>query len=214
MALELNLKDKPWYFGGGIGVVLAIVIWAVASWQFVTPEKKKVVRLGQTLSDLQEKIQKGRSAKAKLPQFREEVRRLELELDKLLRILPAERNTQVILRRIEALAQQGNLNLKRFTPGGLVSRGFYSEWPISIDLDGTFHNLALFFDRTSRFSRIINIGELKIRTLRQRTGNPDASISASFRVLTFVYQEESADPPPTSKKIRPGRKNKKNAKKG
>lgn len=194
MALELNLKDKPWYIGGAVGLVLAIALWGVASWQFVTPQKKKVSQREATLTELQERIQKGRAAKAKLPQFREEVRRLELELDKLLRILPARRNTPEILRRIKALAEQGDINLKRFTPGGLSSRGFYSEWPIAIDLEGTYHNLALLFDRMSRFSRIINVGELKIQTARAGRGTDiDTTISAAFRVLTFVYEEETPD---------------------
>ena len=202
MALELNLKDKPWYFGAAIGLVLAVAIWGVAYWQLVTPKKGELAKRDQKLAQLQEKIQKGRAAKAKLPQFREEVRRLELELDKLLRILPARRNTADLLRRIRALTEQGDFDLKRFTPGGFSNKGFYSEWPIAIDLDGSYHNLALLFDRISRFSRIINIGDLKISKIRGRGAErSEHTISASFRALTFVYQEEEeSSSPPAAKK--------------
>ena len=60
---------------------------------FKGPMKEQIAGAGRKLAELQVKIQEGRAAKQKLPQFREEVRRLELELDKLLRILPARRNT-------------------------------------------------------------------------------------------------------------------------
>src|SRR3954467_14547427 len=115
------------------------------------------------LSELQNKLQEGRSAKQELPKFREEVRQLELELDKLLRILPARRNTPDLMRRIRSLAEQGDFTLKKFNPGTLSDKEFYSEWPISVDLEGSYHNLALFYDRISRFSRIINIEDLEIK---------------------------------------------------
>src|SRR6476620_4014735 len=92
----------------------------------------------------------GVAAEQRLPHFREEVHRLELELDKLLRILPARLNTEDLLRRLRALAEQGDLELVRITPGNLTDQDFYSEWPIQIALNGTYHNLALFFDRIGR----------------------------------------------------------------
>ena len=111
----------------------------------------------------------------------------ELELEKLLRILPARRNTPEILRRIRTLAEQGDFDLVRFTPGGFIDQDFYSEWPISINLNGTYHNLALFFDRVGRFSRVINIEGLRIENSAR--GNPDHTIAASFRAKTFIYKE-------------------------
>src|SRR5882757_3161238 len=116
-------------------------------------------------SEVQNKIQEGRSAKQELPKFREEVHQLELELDKLLRILPARRNTPDLMRRIRSLAEQGDFSLKKFNPGTLSDKEFFSEWPISVDLEGSYHNLALLYDRISRFSRIINIEDLEIKAL-------------------------------------------------
>ena len=38
----------------------------------------------------------------------------------------------------------------------------HAEWPISLELEGTYHNLGLFLDRVSKFPRIINVGKLEI----------------------------------------------------
>ena len=149
-------------------------------------------RSERKLAELQVKIQEGRAAKQKLPQFREEVRRLELELDKLLRILPARRNTPELLRRIRQLTEQGNFDLLRFTPGNFVDKDFYSEWPINIRLNGTYHNLALFFDRVGRFSRIINIENLKVTTAPKNAKGH--TIGATFVAKTFIYKETAEQP--------------------
>lgn len=202
MAIQTGLEGKPWYFGAAAGGVLAAALVAGAWYFLVTPRNKEIAAKSKQLDALQVQINEGRAAKQKLPQFREEVRRLELELEKLLRILPARRNTPELLRRIRQLTEQGSFDLLRFTPGNFTDRDFYSEWPIAIRLNGSYHNLALFFDRVGRFSRIINIENLKIATLpRSLKGQ---TISATFTAKTFVYREAPPPEPVTSQKGKKG----------
>jgi Tfp pilus assembly protein PilO len=188
--MKTGLEGKPWYVGGSIGLVFGVVVVGLCWWQILQPMKDQLANGEHELADLQTKIQEGRAAKQQLPKFREEVHQLEVELDKLLRILPARRNTPDLLRRIRSLAEQGDFALKRFTPGNLSDKEFFSEWPIAISVDGTYHNLALFFDRISRFSRIINIEDLTISSVP----NGPHTITASFNAKTFVYKETVAAP--------------------
>lgn len=188
---QTGLEGKPWYMGAIAGLVMAALVYGGVHYLSLNGKKEEFSRQEAKLSELQRKIQEGRTAQAQLPRFREEVRKLELELDKLLRILPARRNTQELLRRIRALTEQGDFNLLRFTPGRERDRDFYSEWPITINLQGTYHNLALLFDRVSRFSRIINIEGLKISASNSSGGRH--SLSASFRAKTFIYKDPPLD---------------------
>jgi type IV pilus assembly protein PilO len=196
--MQTGLEGKPWWASALVGGIIGAVIFGLLYWRISTKQQANLAAKEAHLAELQTKIQEGRAAKASLPQFREEVRRLELELDKLLRILPARRNTPDLLRRIRALTEQGNFDLLRFTPGVFADRDFYSEWPIAIDVRGTYHNLAMFFDRVGRFSRIINVENLGIGAFRQPRS--EHTISASFIAKTFIYKEppppEPAAPPP------------------
>ena len=185
--MKTGLEGKPWYYGLGIGLALGAAIFGVVNWQVLTPQREQLEAGEKQLAELQTKIQEGRAAKQQLPRFREEVRQLEMELDKLLRILPARRNTPDLLRRIRSLTEQGDFALKRFTPGQLSDREFFSEWPIAVSVNGGYHNLALFFDRISRFSRIINVEDLTITALPG--GRGDHTLAANFRAKTFVYTE-------------------------
>ena len=191
MEFRTGLEDKPWWMGALLGLVLAGAIYFAGNHYLLKPRQENLVNLEAKLSVLQTKIQEGRLAKSQLPQFRAEVQQLELDLDKLLRVLPARRNTPELLRRIRDLTEQGDFDLKRFTPGNFVDREFFSEWPIAVSLDGTYHSLALFFDRVSGFRRIVNIEGLKISSVRG--GGSDHTISAMFTAKTFVYKEQ---PPP------------------
>jgi type IV pilus assembly protein PilO len=194
MAIKSGLEGKPWYYGLGVGLGLGAVLYGLGYWQYVGPVGDAIQGQENRLEELQHKIQEGMTAQAQLPKFREEVHQLELELDKLLRILPARRNTPDLLRRIRALTEQADFNLKDFKPGALSDKEFYSEWPITVDLDGTYHNLALLFDRIGRFSRIINIQDLSINAMTPTKANPH-TISASFIAMTFVYKEPDPNAP-------------------
>lgn len=194
MALEMRtgLEGKPWWHGVVAGLLVAVGIYALMHFWQLKPKTEELEQKEDKLRTLQAKIQEGRAAEAQLPQFRAEVQQLELELEKLLRILPARRNTQDLLRRIRGLAEQGDFDLLRFRPGRFREQEFYSEWPITISLDGNYHNLALFFDRVGKFSRIINIEDLRVE---DRRGN-DArrTIRANFEAKTFIYNEPELDP--------------------
>jgi type IV pilus assembly protein PilO len=209
VALDIKqLEGKPWYYGLGLGAAIAAALYAAAYFYFpnFAEMKQALENKKSELDQLNGKITQGRAAERRLPQLREEVRRTELDLQRLLQILPTNRNAEELIKRIEALARQGDFFLKRFTPKEYVNRDFYAEWPIEIQVDGTYHNLALFFDKMARFSRIINVEDLVM------TGYPDASggrtLGASFTAKTFIYlgdTEPVAPPvkprgPPAAKK--------------
>jgi len=196
VAIELKqLEDKPWYYGLGIGVAFAAALWAVANWQYPNFKEmqQRLAGLKAEYGTLQEKIERGRVAERRLPQLREEVRRIELDLNRLLEILPTKRNTEELIKKLEALTRQGDFMLKSFSPKDYVNKDFYAEWPIEIQLEGSYHNLALFFDKMARFSRIINVESLLM------SGRQDArlgrTLSANFTVKTFIYLGDQAAAP-------------------
>lgn len=189
MAIDLKLEDKKWYIALAYGLVIGAFVAGAVHYAWFRPLNAEIKEKRAQLEGLQQEIQKGRAAERKLAQFREEVRRLEAELAKLLQVLPSKRNTEDLIKRIETLTRQGDFTLRKFTPQDFVPKEFYAEWPIDIALDGTYHNLALFFDRMSRFSRIINVEALRVTELRDV---PQKSISATFTAKTFIYTGDEA----------------------
>lgn len=196
--LENVLPGKPWYYGLIIGIIAFAAIVAGVHYGLVTGINEQIASAQSELDELQKKIESGRSAEKKLPQFREEVKRLEQELDKLRRILPSSRNTEEIIKKIKSLVDQGNLDLKQLTfpdPVPSSQSDVYADWNITVTLEGTYHNLAILFDRLSNFSRIINVEKFTITALRPQN---EKTISATFGAKTFVYIEKEPGAPETS----------------
>lgn len=185
--MAITIDDKPWWVGALIGAALAVaILWATDAF-LVKKIKKDIKRTEEKIAELDEKIQQGRAAERKLPQFREEVKRLELELEKLRRILPSTRNTEEIIKKIKSLVDQGEFTLRRlaFPPLGSGSET-YAEWPIAVSVDGRYHDLAMLFNRLGNFSRIVNVENIKISAL---SNQETKTIAATFVAKTFVYVE-------------------------
>jgi type IV pilus assembly protein PilO len=190
----ITLEGKPWYYGIGIGLLLAAAVVFGAKYFLIDDIDSQIRAADGKIKELDTKIEQGRSAQRKLPQFREEVRRLELELEKLRRILPSTRNTEEIVKKIKSLVDQGDFVLSKMTFPKLVqaqSGDPYAEWPISITVDGRYHNLAILFNRLSNFSRIMNVEQIKIQALPVQT---DRTITSDFVAKTFVYVEPKEEP--------------------
>ena len=194
MALEDALRGKPWYYGLGIGVLIAALIIGVVHWMLVRPINEQLAIKQRELDELEEKIQKGRTAERQLPQFREEVKRLELELDKLRRILPSSRNTEEIIKKIKSLVDQGDFVLLKliFPKIAENEEGLPAEWPITVEVDGRYHDLAILFNRLANFSRIINVEQFTINALPMQQ---ERTIKSEFVAKTFVYVEPKPPEP-------------------
>jgi type IV pilus assembly protein PilO len=141
------------------------------------------------LDGLRADINKGMATTRKLPQFRAQVAELQTRLDGLQAVLPDEKDFGDLLRNLQTLAVQSNLTIRTFKPVPVVTKQLHAEWPIHIELDGTYHNLGLFFDRISRFSRIINIGNIVVKAKERPEQN--ATISVACVATTFVLLDKS-----------------------
>jgi len=184
MAIDLN--EKPWYVAVIVGAVLGIALYAVLQMYVFKEMEQEIDGLRTSIDELEREIEKGRLAKADLPKLEEDIKNLQLDLDRLRKILPTKRETDSLIKRLKQLTERGHFRLISFTPGDFIDMDFYQEWPIKVQLDGTYHELALFFDRLSRFSRIINVADLVITPVQS---GQRYTIHGAFTMKTFIYKE-------------------------
>ncbi|MFP5245347.1 MAG: type 4a pilus biogenesis protein PilO, partial [Thermoanaerobaculia bacterium] len=113
--MALTIDDKPWWVGLLVGIALAGATLYAVETLAVKNIKSSIAATETKIGELDQKISQGRAAERKLPQFREEVTRIELELEKLRRILPSPRNTEEIIKKIKSLVDQGEFTLRRLS---------------------------------------------------------------------------------------------------
>ena len=185
--MDISLSKLPWW--GQIAAFVVLSAGAIYGFHtyYVADFSAEMEMRKTHLNSLKVDINKGIATARRLPEFQAEVVNLNARLESLRNVLPEQKDVADILRRLQGLATQSNLTLLRFTPATQRQQPLYLEVPYRLTAVGSFHNLALFFDRVSRFPRIINIGDISI------TANPRADVNstiiADMTATTFVLQE-------------------------
>jgi type IV pilus assembly protein PilO len=176
-----------------VAVITAVLIGGVFYWQYWGPAVEEENTKTAQLDRLRQEIRQLEVTASKLQDFQREVALLEAKLETLKRILPPEKETPDLMRKVQSLAAQSNLVIKTFTPAATVNKEFYQEWPITMGLVGNYHNLALFYDKVSRLPRLVNVSNIKINARGNQTASQTIDVGST--ATTFVYIETPAAPP-------------------
>jgi Tfp pilus assembly protein PilO len=106
-------------------------------------------------------------------ELKQQMDALSKQLDTLKTIVPDEKDTDEFIRLLQGAASASNVQLRRLTSQAVVSKEYHYEMPFEVQADGPYFNILDFFERLSRLSRIINVGDLTF-------SDPDASKSSKY----------------------------------
>ena len=182
--MELGLNKLPWYGQVGAFLVVAMALFLVFRVYYVGPQLEAQAVQQTELAQKRAELVQAEQDAIELAAFQAEVDDLNNRLEALSAVLPEQQEVAGLLRRLQTFAVQSNLTLRAFRPQAAVTQEMHSEWPIRLQLDGTYHNLGMFFDRVSKFSRIINISDVLIRAKEPPELN--LTITAECTATTFV----------------------------
>ena len=186
------MRNWPWY---GY-LLLAVIIFALVFFFFFKPRNAEIQSLRESRMKLEKEVEVLKEQKKELDKIEAELVVLNATLKDLEQIIPQKKEIADILRRIQQLAYDSRLNVLRFQPRGEVNKDFYAEWPINIEISGTYHNLGIFFDKLSKFSRLFNVNNFSISALNNQTD--ELTIGAKFVATTYYFLEEQPAPAKTA----------------
>ena len=192
--MEFGLNKLPWYGQVGAFFAVALAGFLVFYFYWAVPQGDLMLIQQQELDQKRLEINRALQTASQLPEFEAEVEELGQRLEALSAVLPEQRDASDLLRRLQTLATQSNLTIRAFTPQATTQQQLHSEWPIRLQLTGTFHNLGIFFDRVSKFSRIINVADVMIRALEPPQLN--TTVTAECTATTFVLNETPPEAEP------------------
>jgi type IV pilus assembly protein PilO len=193
------MKNWPWYGS----LILAIVIFALAYFVYFGPQNAKLQTLKAERIGVENEVRDLKQKKKELDKIEAELAVMNSQLKGLEAIIPQRKEQADILRQIQQLAYDSRLEVTNFTQQKEINMEFYAEWPISIQVNGTYHNLATYFDKLSQYSRLFTIDKFSIKALPRQTDLE--TISANWTAMTYLFLEQPAAPAPKPKFKRPGR---------
>ncbi len=189
-----------WYYQVLIVSAICAGLLTLLWYQFLTPIVTDINAKGIQLQELQRVNAKGREQERVQAQLKKESDGLQAKLDKLKSVLPLAKETDEVLRSVQRAATSSSLRILRVGSRPIIDHEVYTEWPIDMDLLGTYHNVGAFLDKIRLLPRIVNIAGLRLQS-KASTGDAafTSSVGATYTATTFVYREEPVEttaPPP------------------
>lgn len=178
---------------GGILIVCGIVLFA-GYWFLIKGELEEYgVAQAQEVS-LRETYLNKKALAVNLPAYREQMEEMEQTFGSLLRQLP---NTTEVPDLLVDITQAGlgrGLEFTLFRPEKEQPKDFYAEMPISVEVRGSYHELAQFVSDVAALPRIVTFGDINITS----PAGKDSKLTMSAKAKTYRYLEEGSAPKPAA----------------
>lgn len=181
-------------FGARLGLLAGVFVLVIGMyWMGIYDGQRQTLEAQRTqLTKLQSEIAESRAVASNLNSFREQREILRKEFEGALQRLPNDTELPGLLTDISGLGKKSGLEIRVFDPGKKVNRGFYAEVPIALEFYGSYHELATFFDRLSRLSRIVNITQLDMKLASNSGDRPKLQIKGVATTFQFLSSSSTA----------------------
>ena len=200
MALKLDIKTMPLYAKAIIALLPSIIIVALVLFLVINPKLKQIKVLEAKIDKQNNEIAASQAKAAKLEMLKIENERLVARINELKEQLPEEKEISSLLKHVSDMGISAGLEIKSWKPSPKVTHpsGIVYEIPVSVSVEGTYHNLGYFLSSLTRLNRIVNIKDMRLASpKRERT---ESMLQVSFKASTFSAIPESETAKPVVKK--------------
>lgn len=121
-----------------------------------------ISRLDSQIASQQRTLATLKASAVKVKLLTKELAKSKEELNKLLMMLPDQKEIPGLLESVSRLGAFVGLENILFQPEPEVPHEFYATIPVRLDLVGTFDDLGVFLDRVSKLDRILKVQSLKL----------------------------------------------------
>jgi len=150
------------------------------------PKSKEITRLNKEIASLEKKINQAKIKARTLKKFEAEQIEVEAQFREALNLLPNKREIPTLLRSITQLGSDAELEFLLFSPNKEKARDFYIEIPVSMEVSGTYHDVATFFDKVGRMKRIVNILDISMTPVKSRSTN----LTTKCNAVTYRFKRK------------------------
>ena len=186
-----NIGTAPMSIKFGVFAFLFIAIIAAGIYFDTTEQLKVLERHERTELELKEQFKVKAERAAKLELYKEQLAEMEASFGALLRQLPETTEVESLLVDVSQTGLASGLEIKKFKPSAEEKKGFYAELPISLEVSGSYHQLATFISGIAALPRIVTISDMKLEPFdTEETSVAKLKMSATAKTYRYLQEDE------------------------
>jgi type IV pilus assembly protein PilO len=166
-------------FIGSVVLIIGIYVWFI-----YLPKSGEASELSDKHKRLVVEVKSVKRKAETLEEFKSKMEEASVQFQIAKKTLPEKKDIPSLLANISRAGRDAGLEFLLFQPQNQVPKEFYAEIPVSINVSGHFHQLALFFDKVAGLSRIVNITNINIKS------DGSEKLNTSCKAVTYKFIDE------------------------
>jgi len=151
------------------------------------PKSEEIAKTREDIAKLQQKLNQAIVRAKALKKFEAEYAEVDAQFQEALKLLPNTKEIPSLLKSITQLGTDSNLEFLLFSPQRERAQDFFMEIPVSIEVSGTYHNVAIFFDKVGQMERIVNILNVSMTPQKERS----TTLTTRCDAVTYRFKGEA-----------------------
>lgn len=178
-----------WPLPGRIAVCVLLVVLVFAGTYYfkIKDLNTQLDRVVAEESSLRKSFEQKSFEAANLDDYRQQMREMEAAFDALLSRLPEDTEVPGLLEDIDARGSESGLNINSITLGDEQETEFYVELPISINVEGGYHDMGSFISGVAGMPRIVTLHDFNIE---RKDGGGELVMQVEAKTYRYIPQDE------------------------
>jgi len=177
---KLRMIHRVLIFAGTIVLIVGLYIWLLH-----IPKAGEIKTIKSELDRLERNISLARVRAKNVKKLEADLAKSQGDLKVAIKLLPTTSEIPNLLKNITKLGNNSNLEFLLFSPEKQVSKQFYVEIPVSIEVLGGYHNVAMFFDKIGKLDRIVNVVNVNMIPIKELS----TTLKTSCKATTYMFKE-------------------------
>jgi len=191
MNLDIDFRDPKFLRWAGAVVIVAVLtpLWFTqTSLPFTHASRQlKVQELETRHNELSRDLEKARLLVRNLERVEREYETLHGQWQVASMLLPEQNEMPALLRKVTAAGKQSGIDFKLFRPEPAVVREFYTDNPVSLRVQGGYHQTGVFLSRLANLNRIVNVENLRMEGLKINKGEENQAYTMETEITLTAY---------------------------
>jgi len=192
MKTDIDFRDPRFLRWAGAILVVAVLtpLWFTQTMFPFThaARQAKVQELEARHHELSRDLEKARLLVRNLERVEREYETLRAQWQVASSLLPEENEMPALLRKVTAAGKQSGIDFKLFRPEPTLVREFYTDNPVSVRVQGGYHQTGVFLSRLANLNRIVNVENLRMEGIKHnQSGEENASYTVETELTLTAY---------------------------
>ena len=182
---QVEKIKMPVRIGIFCGTMLLLIIAFV--YFLYLPKAEEINETEQEIAQLEQKLNQAMVRAKQLEALEKEHALVDSQFKEALKLLPDSKEIPSLLTTLSRLGAEASLDIRYVRLQQDRPRDFYMEIPVSLEVSGPYHNVAVFFDKVGRMERIVNILNVSMRPVQASS----SELVTTCDAVTYRFKGET-----------------------